>query len=62
LLFELTEQDGKTLLRFTHANWQAETDYFVSCTTAWGELMFRIKAAAEGKHPGPLFLADSLAY
>jgi len=62
LLFDLTEQKGQTLLRFTHAGWQAETDYFISCTTTWGELMFRIKAAAEGKAPGPLFTATGLAY
>ena len=49
-------------MRFTHAEWQAETDYFVSCTTVWGELMFRLKAVAEGKPRGPLFLPGSLAY
>ena len=62
LLFDLAEQKGQTLLRFSHAGWQAETDYFVSCNTTWGELMFRLKAAAEGKAPGPLFSASGLAY
>ena len=62
LLFDLTEQGTQTSLRFTHADWQAETDYFVSCTTAWGELMFRIKATAEGQNPGPLFAGAGLAY
>ncbi len=58
LLFELTESKGQTLLRFTHANWEKETDYFVSCSTTWGALMFRIKAAAEGRPRGPLFSKD----
>jgi len=62
LLFDLAEQKGQTLLRFTHADWQAETDYFISCNTTWGELMFRIKAQAEGKKPGPLFTGTGLAY
>lgn len=63
LLFQLTQQKpDQTLLRFTHAAWQSETDYFVSCTTVWGELMFRLKAAAEGHGRGPLFAAGSLAY
>jgi uncharacterized protein YndB with AHSA1/START domain len=62
LLFQLESRDHGTLLRFTHAGWQSATDYFVSCNTVWGELMFRLKAAAEGKSPGPLFLPDSLAY
>jgi uncharacterized protein YndB with AHSA1/START domain len=62
LLFDLTEQKGQTLLHFSHTGWQAETDYFISCNTTWGELMFRLKAAAEGKSPGPLFSKDGLSY
>jgi hypothetical protein len=62
LIFELAPSGAQTLVRFTHADWQGETDYFVSCTTVWGELMFRLKAAAEGKNPDPLFSATGLAY
>ncbi len=62
LLFDLAEQKGQAVLRFTHADWQAETDYFVACNTTWGELMFRLKAAAEGKTPGPLFSKTGMAY
>jgi uncharacterized protein YndB with AHSA1/START domain len=63
LLFDLLAQkEGRTLLRFSHMDWRAETDYFVACTTTWGELMFRLKAAAEGKSPGPLFSATGMAY
>ncbi len=62
LLFDLAEQKGQTLLQFTHADWKAETDYFVACNTTWGELMFRLKSAAEAKNPGPLFSKDGMAY
>jgi uncharacterized protein YndB with AHSA1/START domain len=62
LVFRMEAAGAGTLVRFTHADWEAETDYFVSCTTVWGELLFRLKAAAEGKPRGPLFLKDSLAY
>jgi len=61
LIFRLEPLGSGTLVRFTHAGWQSETDYFVSCNTVWGELMFRLKAAAEAKPRGPLFLPDSLA-
>jgi uncharacterized protein YndB with AHSA1/START domain len=61
LLFELTETSGKTQLRFTHADWKAETDYFVSCTKVWEELLLRLKAAAEGESLGPLLSTDRLA-
>jgi hypothetical protein len=62
IVFELAENKGMTLVRFTHADWKTETDYFTSCTTTWGELMFRLKAAAEGKARGPLFSATDMAY
>lgn len=62
IVFALKEDQGKTTVRFAHADWKAETDYFVSCNTTWGELMFRLKAAAEGKAPGPLFSMDGMAY
>ena len=62
ILFDLAENKGMTLVRFTHADWKSETDYFTSCTTTWGELMFRLKAAAEGKARGPLFSATDMAY
>jgi activator of Hsp90 ATPase-like protein len=62
LRFELTPTKNGTLVRFTHADWEEETDYMVSCTTVWGELMFRLKSAAEGKGRGPLFTAAGQAY
>ncbi len=62
LAFQLQANGSGTLLRFTHGGWPAHTDYFVACTTTWGELMYRLKSAAEGKSRGPLFLPGSLAY
>src|SRR5262249_43248483 len=55
IVFELASESGKTQVRFAHADWKDETDYFALCTTTWGELMYRLKATAEGKSPGPLF-------
>ena len=60
--FKLAPVKSGTVLRFTHAGWRAETDYFCSCNTTWGELMYRLKAAARGSNPGPLFLANDMAY
>jgi len=62
LRFALTDSGPTTTLRFMHEGWANETDYFTSCNTTWGELMYRLKAAAEGKSRGPLFLTDGLAY
>jgi Activator of Hsp90 ATPase homolog 1-like protein len=62
LVFELEALKAGTRIRFTHAGWAAATEYFISCNTTWGGLMFRLKAAAEGRAPGPLFRASSMAY
>jgi hypothetical protein len=62
IVFHMEAAKTGTLLRFTHAGWRAESDYFTSCNTTWGELMFRLKAVAEGKTPGPLFSGDRMGY
>ena len=62
LIFRLEPSNSGTLLRFTHGGWKKETDYFVACTTTWGELMYRLKAVAEGKRPRPLFRMAEMAY
>jgi hypothetical protein len=61
LIFALDPAASATRLRFTHAGWQSETDYYVSNTT-WGALMLRLKAAAEGSTAGPLFSKEALRY
>ena len=62
LVFSLAAERAGSRLEFVHKKWQDTTPYFVSCNTTWGGLMFRLKSAAEGRHPGPLFLRESLAY
>jgi hypothetical protein len=62
IVFRLEGRGSGSVAQFNHAGWQSETDYFVACNTTWGELMYRLKAAAEGKTRGPLFLPDDLAY
>lgn len=60
--FRMQPADGGTKLTFRHADWREATDYYWSCNTTWGALMYRLKGVAEGKQPGPLFTEDSLAY
>ena len=62
IVFHIEAVKSGTLLRFEHADWRSETSYFVSCNTTWGELMFRVKAVAEGKSPGPLFSRAGIGY
>jgi hypothetical protein len=61
IIFRVEARGTGSLLRFTHAGWRAETEYFTLCNTTWGALLYRLKAAAEGKPSGPLFLANDMA-
>lgn len=53
LTWNISAQDGMTMLRFTHGDWKAVTDFFAICNSTWGELMYRLKDHVEGKNPGP---------
>jgi len=60
--FALSSSADGTSVRFAHAGWTERTEYFDLCTTTWGALMYRLKAAAEGRTQGPLFSATGVAY
>jgi quinol monooxygenase YgiN/uncharacterized protein YndB with AHSA1/START domain len=60
--FRLEAAESGTVLHFNHAGWQTASDYFVSCNTAWGELVYRLKSVAQGKARGPLFSTAGMAY
>lgn len=61
IAFQLEPTESGTLLRFSHSGWRLQSEYFISCNTTWGELMFRLKAAAEGNESGPLFRTADMA-
>jgi uncharacterized protein YndB with AHSA1/START domain len=46
-VFDLEEKDGDTILRFTHGNWEEETDFFASCNYHWGYYMRSIAKYCE---------------
>jgi uncharacterized protein YndB with AHSA1/START domain len=53
LTWEVVEQDGPSVLRFTHSGWKSVGDYFANCNSTWGELMYRLRDYVEGRKPGP---------
>jgi uncharacterized protein YndB with AHSA1/START domain len=46
---------GQTTLSFAHRGWASAEGELPQCNTVWGELMHRLKAAAEGHPRGPYF-------
>ncbi len=61
IVFHIAPKTGMTDLRFRHEGWRAVSPFFVACNTTWGALLFRLKGAAEGGAPGPLFTREGLA-
>jgi uncharacterized protein YndB with AHSA1/START domain len=53
--FHLAPKEGGVLLHFAHRGWRSLGGEYARCNTTWGGLMHRLKAAAEGHTPGPLF-------
>ena len=53
LTWNIASEDGGTVLRMTHSGWKFISEYYASCNSAWGELIYRLKDYAEGKNPGP---------
>jgi uncharacterized protein YndB with AHSA1/START domain len=47
LKFELTENNGKTELMFTHENWANETLFFGNCSFHWADYMKSLKDLCE---------------
>ena len=45
--FDLEEQGGKTILRFSHYDWREATDFFAKCNYHWGYYMHSLKQYCE---------------
>jgi len=44
LSFDVSEQDGQTIVMFKHAGWADETPFFHHCSTKWGVFMISLKS------------------
>jgi uncharacterized protein YndB with AHSA1/START domain len=53
LTWDISEDGGTSVLRFTHSGWKAMSEFCAMCNSTWGELMYRMKGYLEGKNPGP---------
>ena len=53
LIFSLEKKDDSTILRFTHAGWKEETDFFASCNFQWGHYMKSLKDYCESGQGSP---------
>jgi uncharacterized protein YndB with AHSA1/START domain len=53
--FDLYRQEGYTIVRFAHRNWQEETEFTAHCSTKWGTFLLSLRDLVEtGKgQPAP---------
>jgi len=51
----IAESDRKTRVRLSHRDWRSLDGGYRLCNTTWGELMYRLRDACEGRGSGPLF-------
>jgi uncharacterized protein YndB with AHSA1/START domain len=47
LSFELTHQDGETVVLFTHADWRDPSDFMAHCSARWAYFLFSLKQLVE---------------
>lgn len=48
--FELSEQDGYTIVLFSHLNWQEEVEFKSHCSMKWAVFLLSLKQFAETGH------------
>jgi uncharacterized protein YndB with AHSA1/START domain len=53
ITFDLSEADGETVVRFTHAGWADTTPFNAHCSTKWAYFLLGIKAMHEGGKATP---------
>ncbi len=47
IVFEMEEDEGNTVLKFSHSGWKEETDFFARCNYNWAWYMTSLKNYCE---------------
>ena len=47
IAFALSEEDGKTLVRFGHRNWREATDFTAHCSMKWATFLLSLRQYVE---------------
>jgi len=56
--FDISQQDGETVLLFKHCGWRAEVEFMHHCSTQWAYFLIGLKQLVEvgqGRPYGPRF-------
>jgi uncharacterized protein YndB with AHSA1/START domain len=55
LLFDLTEEKGKTILRFSQRGWKETSDFYAHCNSEWGYFLYSLRTLMEEGKGTPFF-------
>jgi uncharacterized protein YndB with AHSA1/START domain len=58
-IFDLTDNDHLTVLRFCHCDWREATDFYASCNYQWAYYMNSLKSYCETGRGMPYGTADA---
>ena len=53
LTFDLKQEDGYTIVLFTHAGWKEAVEFMHHCSTKWAVFLLSLKALMETGHGAP---------
>jgi uncharacterized protein YndB with AHSA1/START domain len=53
LVFDVKEQDGQSVILFTHANWREPVEFMHHCSTKWAYFLLGLKSGFEGGKATP---------
>lgn len=53
VIFNLEDQNGRTIVRFSHLGWQEISDFFASCSYQWGLYLKSLKDYCETGRGAP---------
>ena len=51
--FDISDQDGETVILFKHCGWREEVEFMHHCSTQWGYFLVGLKELLEGGHGTP---------
>ncbi|WP_410222473.1 SRPBCC family protein [Pedobacter sp.] len=52
--FDLEEKNEKTIVRFSHTDWQAATDFFADCNFNWAKFLYSLRLLCETGSGNPV--------
>ncbi|HEX6567068.1 MAG TPA: SRPBCC domain-containing protein [Chthoniobacterales bacterium] len=50
VIFEISEQDGTSVLNFRHTGWDEDNEYFAFCNYNWGVALQKLKLHCESRN------------